>query len=172
MDDYKAEDLFLEADQLIDDDKVIEAKNILINLLADFPDYGRAHNHLGWLYSVKFYNFDKAKNHLEHALKFAPDYQAVYANYAYLLVEMNLFDEMIAFGLKYLPKGVADAGVMYNKMGQAFELKGDLKNAHKYYRLSVNKSINNQFLEELYASLYRVRRKMNIFQKFKTLKKF
>ncbi|WP_288956211.1 hypothetical protein [uncultured Polaribacter sp.] len=170
-DESKAEDLFFEADNLIDDNKIKEAKEVLLDLLNEYPDYGRAHNHLGWLYSVKFNNHTKAKKHLELALKFSPDYQGVYANYAYLLLEMNKYDELINFGKKYADKGVADAGTIYNKMAQAFELKGEYLEAHKYYKLAVKGAINNQFMEELYASINRLKSKMNIFQKLSLINK-
>ena len=169
MGDNKAENLFFEADQLIDDNKIVEAKEILIDLLSEYPDYGRAHNHLGWLYSVKFNNYPKAKNHLELAIKFSPDYQAVYANYVYLLLEMNLYNEILDFGNKIINEKVADPATIYNKMAQAFELKGELMNAFKYYKLSIKGAINNQFLDELYASINRVKSKMNIFQKLKLI---
>ena len=169
--DSKAEDLFFEADSLIDDNKIKEAKEVLIDLLNEYPDYGRAHNHLGWLYSVKFNNHQKAKNHLELALKFSPDYQGAYSNYAYLLVEMNKYDELIEFGKKYADKGVADSGTIYNKMAQAYELKGELIEAYKHYKLAIKGAINNQFLEELYASLNRLKSKMSIFQKLSLINK-
>ena len=169
MSENKAENLFFEADQLIDENKIIEAKELLLDLLSQYPDYGRAHNHLGWLYSVKFNNHEKAKKHLELSMKFAPDYQGVYANYAYLLIEMNLYDEMIHFGNEIVKNGVADKAAAYNKMGQAYELKGELMNAYKFYKLSTVGAINNQFLNDLYASINRVRGKMNIFQKLKLI---
>lgn len=170
MGENNAENLFFEADQLIDENKIIEAKEVLLDLLSDYPDYGRAHNHLGWLYTVKFNNHKKAKYHLELAMKFAPDYQGVYGNYSYLLVEMNLYDEMILFGNKVLKNGIADQAAVYNKMAQGYELKGDLMSAYKHYKLSTVGAINNQFLNDLYASIHRVKGKMNIFQKLKLVR--
>ncbi len=165
----RAEDLFFEADQLISDNKIKEAKEVLLELLAEYPDFGRAHNHLGWLHNVKFNNYTKAKKHFELALKFAPDYHAVYGNYAYLLIDMNAFDEMIAFGKKVAKNKVADEATIYNKMGQAYELKGDVVEAFNYYKKAVSACINNKFLEDLYASINRVRGKMTLIQKLKTI---
>lgn len=169
MSENNAENLFFEADQLIEENKIIEAKEVLRDLLNEYPDYGRAHNHLGWLYSVKFNNHPKAKNHLELAIKFAPNHQGVYTNYAYLLIEMNLFDEMLVFGKKAIDNNIADKGTIYNKMGQAYELKGELMNAFKQYKLSVKSAINNQFIDEVYASVNRVKSKMSILQKLKLI---
>lgn len=169
MGDDNAEDLFFKADQLISENKISEAKEVLLELLADYPDYGRAHNHLGWLYNVKLNNNPKAKLHLELAIKYASDYHAVYSNYAYLLIDMNLYEEMIAFGNKVIDNKVADPATIYNKLGHAHELKGELLNSHKHYKLAVKSTINNKFLEELYASINRVKGKMSLFQKLKLI---
>ncbi len=170
-DENNAEDLFFEADNLINENNILEAKDLLLRLLNEYPDYGRAHNHLGWLYSVKFNNHTKAKKHLELALKFSPDYQGVYANYVYLLLEMNQYKELIDFGFKCANNGVADAGTIHNKMAQAYELEGNLLEAYKYYRLAVKGAINNQFVEELYASIHRLKSKMSLFQKLSLINK-
>lgn len=169
MSDNRAENLFFEADQLIEENQIVEAKEMLIELLAEFPDYGRAHNHLGWLYNLKFNNYPKAKTHLELAVKFAPDYHAAYSNYAYLLIDMNLNDEMITFGEKVIQSSVVDKSTIYNKMGQAYELKGDVFNAYKHYKLAIKETINNKTLDSIYASLQRLRRKMSLIQRLKLI---
>lgn len=169
MGEDRAENLFYEADQLIDENKIPEAKEVLLELLSEFPDYGRAHNHLGWMYNVKFSNYPKAKNHFELALKYAPDYHAAYSNYAYLLIDMNLYDEMITFGEKAIKSKVADLATIYNKIGQAYELKGNFVKAHKFFNLAADKTLNNKFLNELYASVNRVKKKMSLWQKLKLI---
>jgi len=171
MSELRAEELFFEADLLIKENKINEAKSVLLELLSDYPDYGRAHNHLGWLYNVKLRNYPKAKIHLELAIKYANDYHAVYANYSYLLIDMNLHDEMIAFGNKVVNEGVADPATIYNQMAHAYELKGNVIEAYNYYKKSTKVTISNKFLEELYASQTRVKGKMNLFQRIKLINK-
>lgn len=168
-DESRAEDLFLEADELIDENKIKEAKEVLLDLLSDYPDFGRAHNHLGWLFSVKYNDHFKAKKHLELALKFSPNYPGVYANYVYLLLEINKYDELIAFGEKYAGNSVADEGTLYNKMAQAYELKGELLKAYNYYKKAIQGGISNKFIEEIYASIHRLKGKMSFVQKIKLL---
>ncbi|WP_075343272.1 tetratricopeptide repeat protein [Tenacibaculum agarivorans] len=169
MSDNRAENLFFEADQLIEENRIVDAKEMLIDLLAEYPDYGRAHNHLGWLYNLKFNNYPKAKKHLELAIKFAPDYHAAYSNYSYLLIDMNLNDEMITFGSKVLGSPVVDRSTIYNKMGQAYELKGDVLNAYKHYKLAVKETLNNKTLDTIYASVNRVKGKMSLMQRLKLI---
>ncbi len=169
--DNKAENLFFEADQLIDDNKIVEAKELLLDILSEFPDYGRAHNHLGWMYQVKFTDHTKAKKHLELAMKYAPNYHAGFSNYSYLLIDMNMYDEMIEFGNKMRNNKVADKSTIYDKMAQAYELKGNLMQAYKFYKLAVQETLNNKTLENIYASINRIKNKMNIIQKLKLITK-
>ena len=58
-----------------------------------------------------------------------------------------------------------------NKMAQSYELKGELMEAYKYYKLAIKGAINNQFLEELYASINRLKGKMTLFQKLSLINK-
>ena len=168
--DEKAADLFFEADQLINENKIVEAKDLLLEILGEFPDYGRAHNHLGWVYQVKYSDYNRAKKHLELAMKYAPDYHAGYANYAYLLLDMNDYDGLINFGNKIVNSNIViDKSTIYDKIAQAYELKGDVQNAFKYYKLAVKYTLNNKTLEQIYASLNRVKDKMTFFQKLKLI---
>ncbi len=164
-----AENMFFEADQLIDENKIVDAKEMLYELLSEYPDYGRAHNHLGWMYNVKFNNYPKAKYHLELALKYAPDYHAAYSNYAYLLIDMNHYNEMITFGEKALKANIGDKATLYNKVAQAYELKGNVKAAYDYYKLAVKSTTNNRFVDEIYASINRVKGKMTLIQKLRLI---
>ena len=169
MGDLKAEEMFLEADLLSDNDKNIESRDVLLELLADFPDYGRAHNLLGWLYQNKFSNNSKATIHYEMAMKYAPDFNGGFNNYAYLLVETNQYDKMIKFGLDNINNDFVDKAVIYNKLGQAYELKGQLVRALEAYNLSIKDTLNIQTLESMYAAKSRVKKKMNFTQRIVTL---
>ncbi len=61
MSNNNAEDLFYEADRLIDEKKIVEAKDLLYEILEDYPDYANAHNHLGWIYHYKITDYNKAE---------------------------------------------------------------------------------------------------------------
>ncbi|MFV0248294.1 MAG: hypothetical protein ACK5H1_04970 [Tenacibaculum sp.] len=85
MNQKRAENLLYKAGQLIDSDKIIQ-------------------NNCSFLVEPSFYNYLKSKKHLEMVLKCSPDYHVAYANYAYLLIDMNLCDEMISFDKVSLKK--------------------------------------------------------------------
>lgn len=87
------ENLFLKADTSISEGKIPEGKEPLEELLQQYPDYGRAHNHLGWVYCTKYSNYDKGEYHYKLAMKFTPKYPLSYLNYTYLLVEVARYQE-------------------------------------------------------------------------------
>lgn len=167
----RAENLFFEADELISTNKIVEAKELLLEILSEFPDYGRAHNHLGWIYQVKFSDYEMAKKHFKLAMKYAPNYHAGYINYAYLLIDMNNYDEMIIFGSEALNQQFVDKSTIYDKMAQAYELKGDILRSYSHYKLAVKHTLNNKTLEQIYASMNRVKDKMSFFQRLKIIAK-
>lgn len=168
-DTNRADDLFIEADKLISQENIVEGKDMLLDILSDFPDYGRAHNHLAWIYHYKIQDYEKSEYHYKLALKYSKNYHAPYNNYSYLLVDMNKYDEMIQFGKASLKVKNIDKAVIYNLMARSYELKSELDQAYKLYKQAKVYSIAANFLQEVNASLQRVQNKMNVIQKIKIL---
>ncbi|MDD7887410.1 hypothetical protein [Flavivirga sp. 57AJ16] len=162
-----AEDLFFEADRLIDEQNIIEAKDLLNEILEDYPDYAKAHNHLGWIYHYKIPDYTKAEMHYKLALKYAKNYHAPYSNYSYFLIDKSDFEGMIAFGFKALKEDIVDKGIIYNQLAKAYELTSRLELAYTYYKKAKMSSIAANYIQEMNASLHRVKEKMNILQKIK-----
>ena len=50
----KLDELFFEADQMIAEKNFSDAINTLESILIEAPDYGKAYNHLGWIYETKY----------------------------------------------------------------------------------------------------------------------
>src|SRR5262245_55146485 len=64
------EEYFMQVDKLFADNEFVQGKKLLEEILEMEPAYGRAHNHLGWLYYAKLDNFEKAEYHYKSAKKF------------------------------------------------------------------------------------------------------
>ena len=62
--------LFFEVSKAIDQHNIGAAKQLLDEILLIDPGYGRAHNHLGWIYETKIKDFKNAQRHYELAIKF------------------------------------------------------------------------------------------------------
>ncbi len=159
---YDIEEKFLQADQLISESKLSEAAKMLEAILEEAPDFGKAHNHMGWLYETKFKNFARAEEHYRLALKFSPDYTAAYYNYCYLLSSLRKFDELE----KTLEHAIRVSGIsyatVYNEYGMMREMQGELDDAIHYFKLHIKNSFDAKSIETAADSIKRCERKKEL----------
>jgi len=73
-DDVELDNLFFEADNLIKDNLIGDAYNKLMSIIQKNPRYGRAYNHLGWLFETKYKDLNKAEEYYQKALEYSPEY--------------------------------------------------------------------------------------------------
>lgn len=159
---FDIEEKFLKADQLISENKLSEAAKMLEDILSEVPDFGKAHNHMGWLYETKFKNLTRAEEHYRLALKFSPDYTAAYYNYCYLLSSLRKYDELE----KLLEKAIGVSGIsyatIYNEYGLMREMQGLLDDAIHYYKLHIKNSFDTKSIETAAESIKRCERKKQL----------
>jgi Tfp pilus assembly protein PilF len=162
---YDIEEKFLQADQLISESKLSEAAKMLEDILEEAPDFGKAHNHMGWLYETKFKNLTRAEEHYRLALKFSPDYTAAYYNYCYLLSSLRKFDELE----KLLERAIGVSGVsyatLYNEYGLMREMQGELDDAIHYFKLHIKNSFDGKSIDSAADSIKRCERKKELLAK-------
>jgi tetratricopeptide (TPR) repeat protein len=166
------ENLFLEVSKAIDERDISTAKELLEEILSIDPGYGRAHNHLGWIYETKIKDFDRAKRHYELAIKFCQGtYPVVYVNFGYLLIEYNDYEkaiETINEGLRI--RGADRATLQYQK-GKIAEHEQDFKSALAQYEIARKLSFNKEFHSMLENEIARVKSKLSFWDKFLILVK-
>ncbi|HUH34535.1 MAG TPA: hypothetical protein VL022_01760 [Moheibacter sp.] len=160
--------LFLEVSKAIDEQNLAEAKTLLEEILTIDPAYGRAHNHLGWIYETKIKDFERAKMHYEFALKFCQDtYPVVYLNYGYLLLEHGQLDaaeKIIAKGLTV--QGV-DRSTLYYQKGKVAEQRMQLNRALDYYQQAYRMNVSKDLESLLSIEINRVKSKLSFWEKMK-----
>lgn len=88
------DDWFFEADQLLKDNRIGSGVELLNQIVARGSSYGRAYNHLAWIYEVKYQDLEKAWELYSLALKYAPGYLPVYLNAIVCLSKLERFDEL------------------------------------------------------------------------------
>ncbi|AXT20551.1 hypothetical protein D7030_05350 [Flavobacteriaceae bacterium AU392] len=169
MGESDIDNLFFEADALLTDNKIVDGRDLLLEILTTSPDYGKAHNHLGWIYHYKMVNYDKAEKHYKLSLKYSKGYYSAYSNYSYLLIDKSKYSEMLKFGKESLKVEGVDKGVILNQMAKAYELKYDLMKAYDFYKQAKMNCTASNYIEEINSSLQRIQGKMNFFQKIKIL---
>ena len=161
---YDLEEKFLTADRLISENRLSEAAKTLEEILEEAPDFGKAHNHLGWLYETKFKNMKRAEEHYRLALKFTPDYTAAYYNYCYLLSSLRKYDELE----KLLNEAIKVSGIsyatIYNEYGLMREMQGKLDDAIHYFKLHIQNSFDTKSIETASESIKRCERKKQLLQ--------
>jgi Tfp pilus assembly protein PilF len=159
---FDIEEKFLQADQLIADNRLAEAAKMLEGILEEAPDFGKAHNHMGWLFETKFKNLQRAEEHYRLALKFSSDYTAAYYNYCYLLSSLRKFDELE----KLLERAIAVSGIsyatIYNEFGLMREMQGLLDDAIHYFKLHIKNSFDSKTIETAADSIKRCQRKKEL----------
>ena len=60
--ELEAEELFAQADKLLNDGVIMDAVDKLSTILKRNPRFGKAYNHLGWVYETKYKNMARAKS--------------------------------------------------------------------------------------------------------------
>jgi tetratricopeptide (TPR) repeat protein len=158
---YHLDDKFFEADNLIKESKIGEATALLNEIITEMPEYGRAHNHLGWIFETKLNDYTKAENHYKAALQFTPEYPAVYYNYSILLSTLNRFDELTALLEKAINVPGINKATITNEYGIMYEAQGKYKEAIESYTQYIRYSYDNKNVETGKASIERCKTKMN-----------
>lgn len=162
------ENQFIKADALISEGKVSEAKELLEEILQESPDFGKAHNHLGWIHCNKLSNYEKAEYHYKLAIKFDPDYPASYLNCTYLLVDLGKFEEAKKLIDKALSEVTgADKASYYSELARIYEFEKKYTLAHQFYKKSLDFAFNANYIENMKVNMKRVQDKMSTFERLK-----
>lgn len=160
--ELEAEELFAQADKLLNEGVVMEAVDKLTQILKRNPRFGKAYNHLGWVYETKYKNTARAEEYYKAAITYAPDYNASYLNYAYFLSNQGRFDELKA----HLDKVSTITGIakdtIANEYGIMYEMQGNLQQAADYYQKAAIVTLDSGKLDKYKESIDRCRRKMDI----------
>ena len=164
------ENLFLEVGKAIDVRDISVAKALLEEILLIDPGYGRAHNHLGWIYETKIKDFKRAKRHYELAIKFCKGtYPVVFVNFGYLLIEFGDLEE----ALKIIEEGLlvpgADKATLFYQKGKIAEHQQNYVQAFRTYQLAQKMNFNKDFHTMLVNEMNRVQHKMGFWDKLKLL---
>lgn len=162
----RAEKLFMRADDLIKDKKIDEAMDILYECIETYPDFGRAYNHLGWIYETKMSNYAKAEECYKLALENEPSYRAVYYNYAILLSTCKRYKELENLLQRAQNIAGIDMGTLYNEHAIMYEAQGYYDQAIEYYKKYIAELHNTTNINTALDSIDRCRRKQDILGRY------
>lgn len=158
----KLDELFFEADTLIAEKKFADAINTLESILIEAPDYGKAYNHLGWIYETKYKDLNKAEEFYKKCVLYAPDYPAIYINLAVVLSSLGKYDELEAHLTRALSVAGVDKASMHNEFAIMYELQGKYNQAIESYKNAIRNTLSEVNVETYTKSIKRCKTKMDV----------
>ncbi len=161
-DKLKLDDLFYEADNKIKERNYADAMQTLEAIIAEAPEYGKAYNHLAWLYDTKYHNLPKAAEYYKMCLLYEPEYTPVYLNYASVLSNMNRWKDLEDLLAKALEVPGVDKASIYNEYGIMYELRGNYNEAIKKYKEAIRYTLTNANLDIYESSVKRCEKKKSL----------
>lgn len=119
------------------------------------PNFGKAYNHLAYLYEVKFKEFEKGETLYKLCLEKSPMYPPVYYNYAVLLSTLGKYEEL----KELLDTAINIPGItkstIYNEYAIMFEQQGKLEQAIEHYKKCALDTLDQSVLERAKGSIDR-----------------
>ncbi|NQY06925.1 MAG: tetratricopeptide repeat protein [Flavobacteriaceae bacterium] len=158
----RLEELLNQANLDIKDGYYEAATNKLEDIINEDPNFGKAYNHLGYMYEAKFKEYEKAETLYKIAIEKSPNYPAVYYNYAVLLSTLGKYDELkVLLAKALLVPGITKATV-HNEYGIMYEQLGDLDKAIESYREAGKLTLSGDVLNRVKASIERCKNKKEL----------
>lgn len=155
----KLEELLNQANTDIKNGAFDEATNKLEKIIDIDPDFGKAYNHMAYLYEVKFKEFEKGETLYKICLEKSPMYPPVYYNYAVLLSTLGKYEELeellnTAINIPGITKAT-----IYNEYAIMYEQQGKLDQAIEYYKKCALDTLDKVVLDSAKGSIDRCKLK-------------
>lgn len=158
----KLEELLDQANLDIKDGLYEAASNKLERIIDMDPNFGKAYNHLGYLYEVKFKDYEKGQTLYKLALEKSPLYPSVYYNYSVCLSTLGKFDELKELLDTALTIPGITKATIYNEYGIMYEQLGELNQAISYYQQAGKMTLSNDVLSRVKNSIERCKSKLDL----------
>ncbi len=158
----KLEELLDQANLEIKNGKYEDASNILEKMIDIDPNFGKAYNHLGYLYEVKFKEYEKGETLYKLCIEKSPMYPSVYYNYSVLLSTLGKWDELETL----LDNAINIPGIIkatiYNEYAIMHEQQGELDKAIDYFRKAGMNTLDKSVLDRAKTSIERCNSKKDL----------
>ena len=130
-----------------------QATNTLEKIIDTDSNFGKAYNHLGYLYEVKFKEYEKGETLYKLCLEKSPMYPAVYYNYAVLLSTLEKYEDLKSLLDTALTIPGVTKATIYNEYAIMYEQQGKLEEAIEHYKKcglhTLDKNVLNRAKESI-----------------------
>ncbi len=158
----KLDDLFFEADALIKEKRITEAISTLEVILVEAPDYGKAYNHLGWIFETQYKDYVKAEDMYRKCLALDPNYTPIYVNFSILLSTLGKYAEQLELLNTALEVPGIDRPNIYNELGICLEMTGRYDDAMEKYKMAARLTLLDANIDTYLNSIERCKKKKTI----------
>jgi len=159
----KLEEMLNSASLEIKNGKYDAASNILEEMISIDPNFGKAYNHLAFLYDTKFKEYEKAETLYKLCIEKSPLYPAVYYNYAVMLSTLGKYTELSEILDQAINIPGTNKSSIYTEYGIMHEQKGELDKAMDYYKKAGIHSLDKNTVDRAKASIARCQSKKDFF---------
>jgi tetratricopeptide (TPR) repeat protein len=151
----KLEEMLDQANLQIKNGKYEDASNILEKIIDIDSNFGKAYNHLGYLYEVKFKEYEKGETLYKLCIEKSPMYPSVYYNYAILLSTLNKWDELKDLLDRALNIPGVTKATIFNEYAIMLEQQGKLDEAIEHYKKAGMSTLDKAVLDRAKTSIER-----------------
>jgi tetratricopeptide (TPR) repeat protein len=164
--DLECETMLVQSNTLIREKRTQEAVELLLKILQRNPQFGKAYNHLGYVYEIDYTDYIRAEEYYKKSMKYEPQYNPAYTHYARLLSTCGRFDELkahldIAFTIPTVPKET-----LYNEYAIMYEMQEDPEAAMNYYLKAAMAAFDAKKIAAYKESIARCKTKIELKNSF------
>ena len=159
----KLEEMLDSANMDIKNGQYEKAENTLEEIIKIDPNFGKAYNHLWFLYETKFKEFEKGETLYKLCLEKSPLYPAIYYNYSVLLSTLGKYDELKELLDQALTIPGVTKATIYNEYAIMYEQQGKLDEAIEHYRKAGLNTLDQATLDRAKTSITRCKSKKELF---------
>ncbi len=151
----EAEKILFAANQKLADGNVSEALDMLSDLTAISPEFGKAFLAIANIYTFNFSDLKSGEQNFKKAIALLPEHAPAYLAYAELLLQQERFTEAMAM----LNKSLEITGVKKDKayflFATMYELQGKFEDALSFYKKGITSTLSNDLLASCEKAIQR-----------------
>jgi tetratricopeptide (TPR) repeat protein len=157
---YTIEEKYLQAVDELNYGETPKALNLLNELIANDPLYGRAHFQLGKIYYYDFKDYQTAGYHFKTCMELDPLFPDNYFHYLSLVIFLRMEKQVNAVAAESLKVPGVDASSIYELLGLYAEKNKEWNKASEAYRKAFMEATIKEQLESTEQSIARVKLKI------------
>jgi tetratricopeptide (TPR) repeat protein len=158
----ECETMLAQANTFIREKRSQEAVELLLTILQRNPHFGKAYNHLAYVYELDYTDYTRANECYKKAMKYEPQYSPSYTHYARLLSTCKRFDELKAHLDKALTIPTVPAAVIYYEYALMYEMQQNPEAAMNYYIKAAMTTLETDKITQCQKSIDRCQVKLEL----------